>query len=179
MTYNNYLPPDEDKLTGIYKVSFEIKVESQDDLSLSDVTQALTEGFERGFGDGFINKVADLSIEKITKKAQRTLKVGDKIKLVSDVNLNTEIYSDDGYIFVGSPNEISEKMTTEKVSVQVVAGSTGFVNRIHKDGSLEIVDIDKPYVNPSWEEIGIEAVNIDLITVNAEQIEKIDSEEVK
>lgn len=183
MTYN-YLPDDElqnnSKLNGIFKVSFEIQLESQDELSLSDATQALAEGFERGFGNGFVDKVASLNIEKITKKADKVvLKVGDKIKLTSDVNLEADIYSDDGYVFLGAPSEISEKVNTDKVNVQVIAGSIGYVNRINKDGSLEIADIDKPYVNPLWEEIGIGAVNIDLITVNAEQVEKIDLDEVK
>ena len=181
MTYN-YLPDDErndSKLNGIYRVSFEIKVESQDELSLSDITQSLTEGFERGFGNDFVNKVAELSVEKITKKAVKVLKVGDKVQLKSDLNLMTEIYSDDGYVFVGSKNEISESVTTEPVSVKVAAGSIGFINRINKDGSLEVADLDKPYVNSLWQEIGLDAVNIDLITINADQIEKIDSEEVK
>lgn len=184
MVYN-YIPSDNNelhddpKLNGIYRVSFEIQVESQDELSLSDVTQALTEGFQKGFGEEFVNKVAELSVEKLTKKAEKVLKIGDKIKLVSDVEIQADIYSDDGYVFIGNPNEISEKVNTDKVNVQVKVGSTGYVNKIHKDGSLEIADIDKPYVNPSWEEIGIDAVNIDLITVQADQIEKIDLDEVK
>jgi hypothetical protein len=82
-------------------------------------------------------------------------------------------------MFIGNPNEISEKMTSEPASIQIQAGSIGYVNGIHKDGSLEIADLDKPYVNEAWLEIGIDAVNIDLITVNAEQIEKIDTYEVK
>ena len=181
MTYNNYLPPDEDKLTsGIYKVSFEIKVESQDDLSLSDVTHDLTEGLVRGFGDGFINKVAALNIEKVTPtKENKTIKVGDRVRLVNEIEVSAMIYNDDGYLFVGKPNDISEKVTSTEVNIQVSAGSTGYVNKIHKDGSLEVADLDKPYVNQKWEEMGIDAVNIDLITVKAEQIEKFDSEEGK
>jgi hypothetical protein len=181
MTYNNYLPPDEDKLTtGIYKVSFEIKVESQDGLSVSDITHDLSEGFERGFGEGFINKVAALNIEKVTAKVvSKSVKIGDRIKLVDDVKITADIYHDDGYVFIGSPTEISEKMTTEQVNIQVTAGSTGYVNKINKDGSLEIADLDKPYVNETWTELGIDAVNIDLITVKAEQVEKIDTDEVK
>ncbi|MGH7975003.1 MAG: hypothetical protein ACREBR_05730 [bacterium] len=180
MTYNNYLPPDGDKLSGIYKVSFEIKVESQGELSVSDITQDLTEGFIRGFGDGFVNKVAALHIEKVTKEsAVEPIKIGDKIRLVSDVNVTADIYSDDGYVFIGNPNEISEKMTSEQVGIQLNAGSTGYVNKINKDGSLEITDLDRPYVNPKWIEIGIDAVNVDLITVKAEQVAKIDSEESK
>jgi hypothetical protein len=180
MTYNNYLPPEDDKLAGIYKVSFEIKVESQDELSLSDVTQALTEGFERGFGDGFVNKVADLSIARISKTSkQAALKIGDKIKLTSDINVEADVYSDDGYVFIGNPSEISEKLTSTPFDIEVKAGSMGFVNKINKDGSLEVADLDKPYVNDSWIELGINAVNIDLIIVKADQIEKIDAEEVQ
>src|SRR5665213_3199596 len=180
MTYNNYLPPEDDKLAGIYKVSFEIKVESQDELSLSDVTQALTEGFERGFGDGFVNKVADLSIARISKTSkQAALKIGDKIKLTSDINVEADVYSDDGYVFIGNPSEISEKLTSTPFDIEVKAGSMGFVNKINKDGSLEVADLDKPYVNDSWIELGINAVNIDLIIVKADQIEKIDAELVQ
>jgi hypothetical protein len=182
MVYNNYLPPEElndFQLNGIYRVSFEVQVSSDDELSLSDVTQSLTEGFQKGFGEDFVNKVAELSVEKIIKKAVKVLKVGDKVQLQSDLNLMTEIYSDDGYVFVGNKSEISESVTTELVSVKVAAGSIGYINRINKDGSLEVVDLDKPYVNSLWQEIGLDSVNIDLITVNAEQLEKIDSEEVK
>lgn len=179
MTYNNYLPPEDEKLVGVYKVSFEIKVESQDELSLSDITQDLTEGFQRGFTDGFVNKVASLSIEKLSKKEKAAVKVGDRIRLTSDINFTTDIYTDDGYIFIGNPNEISEKLTSQMVNIQINAGTIGFVNKIHKDGSLEIADLDKPYVNDAWLELGIDAVNVDLITVIAEHIEKINSEEVK
>lgn len=179
MTYNNYLPPEDEKLVGVYKVSFEIKVESQDELSLSDITQDLTEGFQRGFTDGFVNKVASLSIEKLSKKEKAAVKIGDRIRLISDINFTTDIYADDGYIFIGNPNEISEKLTSQMVNVNIAAGSIGFVNKIHKDGSLEIADLDKPYINDTWGELGIDAVNVDLITVIAEHVEKIDSEEVK
>lgn len=181
MTYNNYLPPDEDKLkTGIYKVSFEIKVESQDGLTLSDITYDLTEGLVRGFGDGFINKVAALNIQPLEiVKETKTIKIGDHVRLVSDVNLTADIYSDDGYLFIGTPSEISEKLTSKQVELNLTAGCIGYVNKINKDGSLEVADLDKPYVNDKWEELGIDAVNIDLITVKAEQVEKLDSEEGK
>lgn len=181
MSPYNYLPPEEDnKLVGIYKVSFEIQVESQDDLSLSDLTQDLTEGLVRGFGDGFINKVAALSIDKVSKQSpKQSVKIGDRIRLVSDVNVTADIYEDDGYLFIGNPNEISQKLTTEKVAIQVAAGSTGFVNKINKDGSLEVADLDKPYINETLADMGIDAINVDLITVVATQVEKIDTDEVK
>ncbi len=181
MTYNDYLPSDDEKLVGTYKVSFEIHVESQDELSLSDLTHDLSEGFERGFGDGFVNKVAALSIEKLSKKSTKTaLKIGDKIRLIGEATVSADIYIDDGYVFVGNPNEISEKLTSETVNINVSAGSTGWVNKINKDGSLEIADLDTSYVNAALADLGVDtAISIDLITVKAELIEKIDSEEVK
>ena len=176
MTYNNYLPPDEDKLkSGIYKVSFEIKVESQDELSLSDITYDLTEGLVRGFGDNFIGKVAALNIEPLEiKKESPVIGVGDRVRLVGEIEIKADVYSDDGYLFIGNPNEISEKMTHEPADIKLSAGCTGYVNKINKDGSLEVADLDKPYVNQKWEEIGIDAVNVDLITVKAEQVEKLE-----
>jgi hypothetical protein len=181
MSEYNYIPQEEDdKLVGIYKVSFEIKVESQDELSLSDLTQDLTEGFYRGFGDGVINKIAALHVEKlVNQQAKKSVKVGDKIRLTSDVTIDADVYHDDGYVFIGNPTEISEKMTAEKVAVKIVVGNTGYVNKVNKDGSLEIADLDKPYVNGAWKEIGVDAVNVDLITVLAECVEKIDTDEVK
>lgn len=168
MTYNNYLPPEEEKLTGIYRVSFEIQLGSQDDLALSDVAQALTEGFGNGFGEDFVtSKVADLSIEKITKKAVKVLKVGDTVLIKEPIKIVANVYSDDGYIFTGNRNEISE-LVGESVELNIEAGSIGFINRI-ANGIVEVVDLDRP----------IEDINVDLISVKAEQLEKIDSGEVK
>jgi len=178
MVYN-YLPEDErfndSKLNGIYRVSFEVKVTSDQDLSLSDVTQSLTEGFERGFGTGFVERVAELSVEKITKKAIKVLKVGDKVQLKENIQLKANIYSDDGYVFVGNKNEISE-IVGENVALAIEAGSVGFINKII-GSKIEVADLDR--VIEKYAEIGLDSVNVDLITVNAEQLEKIDPEEVK
>jgi hypothetical protein len=170
MTYN-YLPEDErysdSKLNGIYRVSFEVKVSSKDELSLSDVTQALTEGFDRGFGEGFVDKVAELSVEKIVKKAVKVLRVGDKVQLKSDLQIKANVYNDDGYLYVGNPSEISE-IAGENADLNITAGSIGYINKI-SNNIIEVADLDR----------SVEDINIDLITVNAEQLEKIDSEEVK
>jgi len=169
MVYN-YLPDEElndSKLNGIYRVSFEVKVSSDDELSLSDVTQSLTEGFQRGFGEDFVNKVAELSVEKITKKAVKVIKVGDRVQLKEAIKIKANIYSDDGYIFAGIRNDISE-IVGENVDLNIAAGSIGYVNKI-ASGKIEVMDLDVP----------VEDINIDLITVNAEQLEKIDSDEVK
>ena len=178
MTYN-YLPEnerfDDPKLNGIYRVSFEVKVSSDQDLSLSDVTQSLTEGFERGFGEGFVDKVAELSVEKIIKKAVKVLKVGDTVRIKESIKLVADIYEDDGYIFVGSKSEISEVLDVDAV-LMTVAGSIGLVNKICKDGQVEVANLDIPIDN--WRMDG-DPINVDLITVNADQIEKLNSEEVK
>jgi len=179
MTYN-YLPDDnelpiESKLNGIFRVSFEIKVESQDELALSDVTQALTEGFERGFGTGFVDKVAELSVEKITKKAQKVLKIGDTVSLKDSIKVRADILSDDGYLFIGAKTEISE-VVGENIELDIEAGSTGYINKI-ADGKVEIADLDKAI--DKYSHLGLDLINVDLLTVNADQLEKIDTEEVK
>ena len=168
MTYNNFLPPeelDDSKLNGIYRISFQVKVSSDDELSLSDVTQSLTEGLQRGFGENFVDKVAELSVEKITKKAVKVLKVGDMVSIKESIKITANIYNDDGYLFIGTPSEISETVG-ENVDLTIEAGSIGYINKI-SNGQIEIIDLDRP----------VEDINIDLISVSAEQLEKIDSEE--
>lgn len=170
MSQYNYLPPEElndSKLNGIYRVSFEVQVKTDDELSLSDVTQSLTEGLQRGFGENFVDKVAELSVEKIMKKAVKVLKVGDMVRIKENIQLKANVYNDDGYIFVGQKNDISE-VVGENTDLNIEAGSVGYVNKISKD-IVEVIDLDK----------AVDDINIDLISVNAEQIEKIDSEEVK
>jgi hypothetical protein len=176
MSYKDYLPHEENKLVGIYKVSFEIQVGSDDELALSDVAQALTEGLGKGFGETFVEKVAELSVEKITKKAVKTLKIGDTVLIKEPVQVKSMIFNDDGYYFVGIQNEISD-IVGENIDLTIESGSIGYVNAINKNGSIEVADLDRPITK--FAGIGIDAVNVDLITVKAEQLEKIDSEEVK
>lgn len=169
----------ESNLNGIYRVSFDIEIESKDALALSDLAHSLTDGM---LSEELAAKVSHLTMEKIEKHGSakpKVLKVGDKVQVLSDLNIDAEIYHDDGYVFVGKPSDISECVTSEPASIVIEAGSIGYVNKVNKDGSLEIADMDKPFVNSLWQEIGIDAVNIDLITVLADQITKIDSEEVK
>lgn len=180
MTYD-YLPQDEDNklVDGIYKVSFEIKVESRDEFSLSDVTHDLTEGLVRGFGDDFINKVAALNIERVQPaRENKTVKIGDRVCLKEDIQLTADVYNDDdGYFFIGTPNDISEKITTNPADLRLKRGNTGLVNKINKDGSLEVVNLDDPYTDERWKDLGIDAINIDLITVKADQVERLKVED--
>ena len=164
---------EEKPLNGIFRVSFDIEVNSSDQVSLSDVAQSLSEGL----GEGLLERVSHLSVEKIEKHGKsesQILKVGYKVQLRKDIKAKVNIYSDDGYFFAGQKNEISE-LVVEEQEITLETGSIGFVNKINKDGSAEIVDLDRPLVNPLWRDAGIDAVNVDLITVNAEQLEKIDS----
>lgn len=160
-------------LHGLYRISFDVQVDQSDQLDVSDITQALTEGF----GEGLLETVSHLKIESIEKHGTvepKVFKVGDKVQLKDSLKLQASIYEDDGYFFVGAPSEISNEIGIQEIMVE--AGSIGFVNKI--DGSnLEIVDLDcvasVPFEN--YEEIA----SIDSILVNAEQLEKIDSDEVK
>jgi len=103
------------------------------------------------------------------------LKVGDTVRIKESIRLVADIYEDDGYIFVGPKSDISEILDTDAV-LMTVAGSIGLVNKICKDGQVEVANLDIPIDN--WRMDG-DPISVDLITVNADQIEKIDSEEVK
>lgn len=163
----------QEKLTGIYKVSFNIELDSQDELALSDLSFLLTEGV----GEALASKVSHLSVQKVEKTGNqepKVLKVGDKVQLKSTITLTASIYEDDGYFFVGTPTEISNEVVKQQIVLE--AGSIGYVNKV--DGStIEIIDLDCvasiPLDNYS------EVASIDLITANVEQLEKIDSEEGK
>jgi hypothetical protein len=139
------------------------------------VAQSLLEGF----GEGLLESVSHLSVEKIEKHGQsepKVFKVGDKVQLNSTIKIKANIYSDDGYHFIGIPSDISEEVTEVEASIDVEAGSIGFVNSVNGN-VIEIIDLDRPVTK--FAEIGIDYVNVDLITVDAEQLEKIDSDEVK
>jgi hypothetical protein len=165
----------DENLTGIYKISFNIEIESQDELALSDLSFLLTEGV----GEALAAKVSYLAVEKVEKTGHiepKVFKIGDKVQLRDSLTIKANIYSDDGYHFIGQPSDISEIVTEEPISLDIEAGSIGYVNSI-LNGKIEITDLDRPIT--SYQAIGIEAVNVDLITVDAEQLEKLDSNEVK
>lgn len=177
MESNHNLPYGElsgqHKLNGIYKVSFNIEVESDDELSLSDLAQSLTEGF----GEGLLGKMAHLSFEKLDKTGQsisKILKVGDRVQLTKPISINASVYEDDGYVFVGMPTDISNEIGEQEIILE--AGSIGYVNQIDED-RIEIVDIDLPGVIKTAEYT--EPISVDLISLNIEMVEKIHNEEDK
>lgn len=163
----------QEKLTGIFKVSFNIEIDSQDELALSDVSFLLAEGV----GEALAAKVSHLSVEKVDKigvHEPKVFKIGDKVQLKDTLIVQASVYEDDGYVFVGVPSEISTEIAQQEIVLE--AGVIGYVN--HVDGTnIELIDMNCVASVPLEEYV--ETASIDLITVNAEQLEKIDSEEVK
>lgn len=167
----------ESNLNGIYRVSFDIEVEAKDALALSDLAQSLTEGI---LSEGLAAKVSHLSLEKIEKHgkaAPKQLKIGDMVQLTSDIQIIANVYSDDGYFFIGKTSTISECIA-ENQTLILSAGSYGFVNKV-SNGIAEIIDIDKAIIEAKFEDVGIDAINVDMILLDASLLEKIDAQEGK
>lgn len=161
-------------LPGVYRVSFSLEVGSQDHLSLSDIAQCLTEGL----GEALASKVSKLDIKKINRAGKGNaslMRVGDKVRLVSDISVVASFYDDDGYLFIGKPSDISNKIGEKEITL--CAGSVGFVNKI-VDDQIELIDMDRS-ITASFtvDDVGTEVediVNVDFILLKAEQLEKIE-----
>lgn len=163
-------------LNGIYRVSFDIEIRDNDSLSQSDLAMLFTEGMS----EGLANKVANLQIERLDKEGKSTkkIKVGDIIRVKENVTIRASFYEDDGYVFVGKPSDISNAIGSKEIVLE--AGSKAYVNQIYKNGEVDLIDVDRSItatlrVDDLGTEIS-ETVNIDFVTMNAEQIEKVEIE---
>lgn len=169
----------ETPLNGQYKVSFNIDIESEDALNLSDLSFLLTEGV----GEGLASKLSHLLVEKIDKTGKSNsnlFKIGNKVQLTKEFKILASIYEDNGYMFIGEPTENSNIIGEQEITI--AAGSIGYVNK--DDGeSIQIIDLDLPvmasFIDIDTDEIIEAKVNVDFITLNADIIEKIDTEEGK
>lgn len=159
-------------LNGLYRVSFDIQMTNSDALTISDLAHTLTEGI---LSEELAAKVSHLKMEKIEKHGKtepKILKIGDKVYLKESLTLKASVYEDDGYLFIGKPTSISNEIGEQNITLE--AGSVGYVNRI--DGAnIELVDVDRAVkaelgFDPEYEQLA----NVDLITVNAEQIDIVE-----
>lgn len=166
----------EKPLKGILKISFELDLDNANQISVSDVAQSLLEGF----GEEFLERVSNLNVESIEKhgeiESKDLLKIGDMVQLKEDIKISAMIYSDDGYHFIGKPNDISEEVTYEPTILNIEAGSFGYVNQVIGN-KVEVIDIDRPITK--YAGAGIDAVNVDLIIIDSDKLEKIDIQEVR
>jgi hypothetical protein len=166
----------EKQLDGVYKVSFNIEVSTSDDLFIDDLTQALANGFD---DSTVLPKISNLDLEKLNKDGSlksKDLQVGDIVRLTTDTKINANILYDDGYYVIGKETETTESLG--EMSVILKAGSHAVVNQITKEG-IELIDFDScvevPLMDPETDEINTTQVNVDLITledVNLERVEK-------
>jgi hypothetical protein len=166
----------EQPLRGQYKVSFNIDIESDDALNLSDLSFLLTEGV----GEGLAAKLSHLSVEKIEKTGKtnaKLFKIGDKIQINQDIKIQASIYEDDGYMFIGEPTESANMIGEQEVTIS--AGSIGYVNK-DRGENIQIVDLDLPVVasliDVDTDEVIEAKVNVDFITLSSDMLEKVDSE---
>lgn len=160
-------------LNGTYKVSFNVDVETGDEFSLSDLAQVIS----TGFGEGLMDRVSHLKVEKMAKEGAIPLKAGDTVYLTRTIKVSAQILDDNGYFFVGSSTEDSREMGTQEITL--TEGSTGIVNQV-KDGKVEIIDLDRTsfaeLVDPETNDFFEDAVNIDLIAIDLDAVEKVTEE---
>jgi hypothetical protein len=165
-------------LNGSYKVSFNLSLSELDGLSVSDVAQALAEGF----GDGdILGKVSDLGIEKIVKEGAPvtpvTLKVGDLVGILSDTSIVATILEENGLYRIGASTDASTVIG--EASVTIESGSMGYVNKISEDGTtVEVIDLDRevyaPLLDSETDEPLHTFVCVDNISIPIEAVVKLE-----
>ena len=163
------------KLHGRYKVSFILNVDENDDISISDINQALAEGFSE---PSILNKMSDVELEKVNKQGNLlspTLKVGDIVRLTEDILITANVSYDASYYTMGSEHTEAEQIG--EVTTKIEEGLRATVNSIDGD-NIELIDFDS-VVTVDLEdrdtlEIVPTPVNIDIVTVSKSSLEKVD-----
>jgi len=162
-------------LDGVYKISFDISVTPEDEILVTDIIQAIAEGFD---GHSVIQKIAHVDVEKLNKQSPHgtSLKVGDVVRIVDDVQLKTEILDDNDFYIIGKAK--STMRSLGEMNVTILKNSTAVVNKITKD-AVELIDFDCSVVVPLQDEETDELENthvnlecVDLPLYNVEKLEE-------
>jgi hypothetical protein len=165
------LPLDEKKpLNGKYKVSFDVEVNNGDDLTVTDIVQAIASGFEES---PVLSKIANLNFTQYIQPT--TLKIGDIVIVKEEVKITANILEEDGYYVVG---ELTDKTNlVGEMCISVPAGSKATVNQIVSNG-VELVEFDMttyaPLQDPETYDIVDTPVILESITLNPDILEKVD-----
>lgn len=173
MSDNNKLPFSEASgkkpLHGTYKISFQINIDSEDDVLSSDIGLFLS----NGLGDNLLEKVSNVDVEKIYKTAAVPLKPGDLVYLNQDINVKATVVKDSSGVFcVGSIGE----PICEEYNLSLQKGMIAEVNKV-ADGEVDLIGFDNviesSFINPETNEPFNEYVRLDRIAVNLDVVEKI------
>ncbi len=163
------------KLHGRYKVSFILDVTEDDDVSISDINQALAEGFNE---PSLLQKISDVELEKVNKQGDLlspTLKPGDKVRLIEDIEVKAHISYDDPHYILGSKQEDVEKLG--EMTTTIEEGLTATVNLVEGE-KVELIDFDSVITVPLEDSFTLECVptpvNIDSVIVSKSSLEKVD-----
>ena len=158
-------------LSGTYRVSFLINIDSEDGVQASDVGLFLTQGL----GDNLIEKVSNVDVEKIYKVAVAPLKPGDLVYINQDLTVKANVVKDiNGIYCVGSVGE----SICEEYSLPLQRGVVAEVNGI-KEGQAELISfenlIESSFIDPETNEPFNEFVRVDKIAVDLDAVEKINN----
>lgn len=173
MSEENKLPSNEAsgtrRLHGIYHVSFDIAISSNDDLTITDVTQAIASGFS---DSPVLSKIADLNITKNLKPVD--LKIGDTIMVKEDTSVKVSLFSDSiGNIVAGK--EFPNFKFLGETTLKVTAGSRAVVNKLDNE-TVECISFDTvsyaELQDPETDEILDSQIFLDNVTLQNSAVEK-------
>lgn len=181
MTNQNPLPFDEASgkkiLSGPYHVSFDIDISRSDEISISDLIQTISGTLT---DTGLIEKVSKLNVSKQAKNdtfPSKNLKVGDTIRISKEIRVTAELFEDEGYYSLGLQTENAKKLGEPEFTIE--EGSSAVINKILDDG-VELIELDRAVSatlqDEETDELFDASVNVDLVRVPKDCIEKIDEE---
>lgn len=163
-------------LRGRYKVSFVLNVSEDDDISISDITQAIAAGFNES---KLLQRISKLDLEKVDKEGNlltSSFKVGNKVRLKNDITVKCQVsYESPNYI-IGSKNEDADPLG--EIETTINQGMIATVNQIDGD-DVELIDFESIVMVPLKDSDSLEIVptvaNIDSITISKKNLEKVDA----
>ena len=158
-------------LNGTYKISFLINIDSEDCVLSSDVGLFLSSGI----GEQLLEKVSNVNVEKIYKIASVPLKPGDLVYINRDIMVNATVVKDTKGIYcVGSVGE----PICEEYTLSLHRGLIAEINKV-SEGQAELIGFDNlieaSFINPETDEPFWENVRLDLIAVDLDAVEKVNS----
>ena len=161
-------------LSGTYKVSFEITAGLADELRITDIVQTLAEGF---LSQSVDNKIGKVNVEKIEIESSLQLKIGERVILAENVDVNASIFEDDGIYIVG--DETKNVRILGQKQITLPQSGIGIVNKVLQ-GEVELIEFDQTVKvtlqDEETDEIVETNVNVDRVIVPTSSLKRIEDD---
>jgi hypothetical protein len=162
-----------EKLSGLYRVSFDLEIPKDSEVTVTDVVQSVINGFE----DPVLSSIANLKVDKVEKNAQVpgvNLKTGDLVRFIRPVKVKATIINDNGYYTIAQPVEGSEIVGETEVELPI--GCQATINYV-EGNDVELIEFDTvvtvPLNDVDTDEIVATPIGIDFLKLKAEDVVKV------